>query len=103
MKGYRRTLFLLDIRFWWFYLLELLICAVAFGDLILPALGIALPFSALTAGWVFPIVALLARLALYWLAKPRMAVTYALFYQQVCEGGHKEPEPAKPKRMPWTY
>lgn len=39
------TLFRLDLHFWWFYAAQLLIAAVAYLDLILPALGVQLPVS----------------------------------------------------------
>lgn len=103
MKGHRRKLFLLDLSYWWFYLLELGISVIAIGDLVLESMGISLPIGAEAAAWIFPIGALLARLVLYYLAKPKIALSYALFYQQICDEGPKEPESRKPKRMPWKY
>ena len=99
MKGHRRKLLLLDLNFWWFYLLELGISFLSMSDLIFPELTKAIPY----ADWIFPIAALLAQLALYWLAKPKLAVSYALFYQCVSDHSLKEPEPPQPKRMPWKY
>lgn len=103
MKGNRRKLLLLDLSFWWFYLLQLGISIFSTGNLILPEMGITLPMSAEVAAWVFPIAALLVRLALFWFAKPKLAVSYGLFYQKVYAESLKEPEPPKPKRMPWKY
>lgn len=103
MKGNRRKLFLLDLSFWWFYLLELGITVLSMGDLILAEIEIALPMSAEAAAWVFPIAALVARLVLYWQAKPKLAITYGVFYQKVFDESLKEPEPPQPKRMPWKY
>lgn len=103
MKGKRRQLLLLDLSFWWFYLLELLISALSIGDLILVWLGITLPISTEIAAWVFPIVALLVRLVLYWYAKPRLAITYAVFYQSATEESRKEQAPPEPKQFPWKY
>lgn len=99
MRGQRRNLLLLDLSFWWFYLLALGISALSMAHLILPGLAEAIPY----ANWIFPIIALLARFALYYFGKPKLAVAYALFYQQVLDGHQKEPEPAQPKRMPWKY
>lgn len=84
MKGSRRKLLVLDLSFWWFYLAELAISALSMGNIILPELGITLPISSEAAVWIFPIIALLAQLALYVFAKPRLAAAYALFYERVC-------------------
>ena len=90
MKGHRKELFLLDLSFWWFYLLELGIFILSAGNLLLSAMGIALPLSDAVAAWVFPLIALLAYLALHWLAKPKLEITYALFYRDIYEKGLKE-------------
>lgn len=103
MNGNRKKLFLLDMSYWWFYLLELVISVMAAGHLIAAELGIALPISTEAAAWLFPITALLARLVLYWLAKPKLNISYALFYQRVYDNSLKEPEPPQPPRMPWKY
>lgn len=102
MRGHRRKLFGLDMSFWWFYFLELLTVGLSMGDLLLAELGIAIPYlSAEAAGWVFPLLSLVAQLLLYWLAKPRISVSYALFYQSI-NATAEAPEP-KPRRMPWKY
>lgn len=102
MRGNRRRLFLLDLSYWWFYLLEALIMALSVGDLFLAQLGITLPWlSTEAAGWIFPLMSLAAQVLLHWLAKPRMSLSYALFYQST--GDPQEPTATKPRRMPWKY
>lgn len=103
MKGYRRKLLLLDLSFWWFYLLELLAGLLSMGDLLLEAAGIVLPIPAEVAAWLFPIAALVAQLVLYCTAKPMLAATYGAFYQNILDESQKEPEPSEPKPMPWKY
>lgn len=103
MKGKRRQLFLLDLRFWWFYLLELCICAISIGDVILATLGVALPVGSDITFWLFPIVALLLRLVLHYCAKPKLEITYAVFFRSILDESFTAPEPPKPKRMPWKY
>ena len=103
MKGRRRKLALLDLSFWWFYLLELCISLLPMGNLLLPELGIALPMSPEVSALVFTVISLAARLILYYFAKPKLAVSYALFYQQLSEQSLNEPAPPKPKRKPWRY
>lgn len=83
MRGQCVSLFLLDLRFWWFYLAEIVISAVCYGDILLPALGVELPFSREIGFFLFYIVAMGAQVALYWFAKNRLAVTYAKFYEQL--------------------
>ena len=100
MKGHRKTLLLLDLSFWWFYLLEFCIGLLSIGYLFLSGLGIALPISTKAAAWLFPLSALLARIALYWFAKPKLAISYALFYQEIFEQSLKEPELPQPPQMP---
>lgn len=82
MRGQCVSLFLLDLRFWWFYLGEVVIAAVCYGDLLLPALGVELPFSEDVSFFLFYIAAMAAQVALYWFAKNQLAVTYAKFYEQ---------------------
>lgn len=103
MKGNRRKLFLLDLSFWWFYLLDFGISLLSMGDLIASEFGAPLPFSQDFAAWIFPIMGMLARLVLYWFAKPQLEVSYGLFYEQAVAESLKEPEPPQPKRMPWKY
>jgi uncharacterized membrane protein len=103
MKGKRRKLLLLDLSFWWFYLLEMCISGIAMADVILAAMGIALPIGSEITFWLFPVVALLLRLVLYYLAKPKLAITYALFFRKIMDAPPTEPKPPKPKRMPWKY
>jgi hypothetical protein len=73
------------------------------GNLLLAELGIVIPISAEATIWVFPVISLLARVVLYWFAKPKLAVTYALFYQQVFDQSLRKPEPPQTKRKPWKY
>lgn len=80
MRGCCLSLFLLDLRFWWFYLAEVLIAALCYGDLLLPLLGVSLPFSQDAAYFLFYVAAMVAQVALYGYAKNRLAVTYAEFY-----------------------
>ncbi len=73
-------LFRLDLHFWWYWLLELLVVAVSYGDQILAALGVALSMPPEAAYLLFSGLGLLAQLALFYLAKNRIAVSYALVY-----------------------
>lgn len=103
MKGKRCKLFLLDLSFWWFYLLEIGINFLSLGTIFLEQFQITLPINAEIASFAFVIVSMLLRMILYYYAKPRMMVTYAVFYEYLAAESQQEPSPPKPMKMPWKY
>lgn len=80
MKGNCWALFKLDLQFWWFYAAEALIAALAWCDVLLPALGIALPFSEDVAYFLFYALSLGLQVVLYLVARNRIEVAYAKVY-----------------------
>lgn len=86
-----KHLLLLDLSFWWFYLLQIVISAVCYGDVILPALGIDLGMSADVALFVFYAAALVMQVGLYTWIKPKIATTYARFYDELLPKEQEEP------------
>lgn len=48
----RMGMFKLDLSFWWYYLIQILINLIAYTDAFLPALGVELPVSSDVAFWV---------------------------------------------------
>lgn len=83
MKGNCFRLFLLDLRFWWFYGLELVIQILCYGDLLLPLLGMQFGISEVMAAFLFYLLALVAQLGLYVWQKPQIFTAYALFYEHL--------------------
>ena len=81
MRGNRVELLKLDLSFWWFYLCELLVAVVAYGDLFLPLLGLSLPWSATASYYVFFVLSCLCQLGLYWWKGNDVRITYAKFYE----------------------
>ena len=81
MRGNCMALFKIDLHFWWFYLLEVLISLVCYGDLFLDALGVSLPFSAEAAYFIFLVIYMVAQLSLYCWKQNEVSVTYAHAYQ----------------------
>lgn len=73
----------LDLRFWWFYLAQLLIAAIGFGEVILPLVGVELDMNGDAAMFVFYIAGLLCEFGLYVWRKNHVQATYALAYMQV--------------------
>lgn len=76
--GFR--VFLLDLRFWWYYLAQLIITAVAYLDLILPALGVQLPLP--EDGFFFATYAahIVLQLLLAWQFASWVQTSYGVFY-----------------------
>ena len=81
MRRNRFALFRLDLCFWWYYLLQVLISMLCYGDLLLPMFGVLLPWSDTVSSFVFYGVSLAAQLALYCFALNRVQVTYATAYE----------------------
>jgi len=82
-QGRRKALFKLDLSFWWFYLAELLIAALCYGDLIMELLGMKLSMSATASSWLFLLISLVAQLALHWFAKPAVEVSWAKAFRDI--------------------
>lgn len=102
MKGNCIGIFRLDLSFWWYYLLELLIGAVCYADQILLLAGVSLPGSA--GGYYFLCLGLyfVCRLALSWKFRNGVDVTYAYAYGALQLPPPPVVEPA-PSRQPWNY
>ena len=83
MKGNRWNLFRLDLSMWWYYAAVLVSAAIAYGDQILPALGVALPFSDTVAYFLFFGVYLAVIFVIYYFLRNRVEVTYALAYDSL--------------------
>ena len=83
MKGRKGSLFKLDLSFWWFFLLEGLISVVAYLDMLLPRVGITLPWSDTISYYGFYILSLVCQTALYWAFLNRVTISRALFYDAI--------------------
>ena len=92
------AIFRLDLSFWWFYALELLVTVIAYLDLLLSAAGITLPGPA----WLgyFGTLALygVVQLLLYRWRKPYLDATYVKAYESLLEN---QTIP-KPQNFPWS-
>lgn len=80
MKGNCFALFRLDLDFWWYYLLQVVVTLVCYGDTLLPLLGIALPFNETVSFFGFLILSLALQLLLYVRFMNHVTVTYATAY-----------------------
>ena len=75
------ALFRLDLSFWWYFLAELLAASLCYGDILLAALGVSLPFGSDLAFFLFYILGLGAQVALLYCKGNYVQTTYALFYR----------------------
>lgn len=91
MRGNCMNLLKLDLHFWWYFLLDALISAICYGDMLLELLGISLPIDANAAYFLFFGAYTLLQLGLYVWRRNEVNVTYALAYQSLLP---KEPEHA---------
>ena len=93
----------LDLQFWWFYVLQTLALVIGYGDVLLPALGVALPIHTDLAFFLFYILHLAIQLALHVWMKAKMQTSYALFYDSLLASiPQPKPQP-QPKNLPWDY
>jgi len=83
MQKRRMDLFKLDLSFWWFYGLQMLTMVLAYGEMILPMFGVALPWPDEVSYYVFLLLCYGCQLALYWWKGNEVEVTYALAYESL--------------------
>ena len=83
MKGNCIGLFKLDLRFWWYWALQGVCGLLAFGDVLLPLVGVELPFGPDTAMFLFYGLQMAGSLALAWAWRAPVETAYALAYDVI--------------------
>ena len=101
MRYNRLSLFKLDLSFWWYYLLRVIITALGFGDMILTAMGFDV-FQNDVAFFGFYILYLLCQLGLAWWMQSKIQTTYAFAYESLRPEA-EDPEPPVVRSFPWDY
>lgn len=91
-----------DLHFWWYYLVLILLSVVNFGDVILKELGIALPLSADVGSVLFYVLAIGCQVGFCWQYQATVSTTYALTYQQFNDGLSANIPQPKPANVPWS-
>lgn len=94
MRGNWKAMLRIDLSFWWFYLLEVLVTVLCYGDVVLGAMGVEMTTDAFGSYILFFVLYLCAQLALYWWKRNQVAVTYAHAYLTLC------PEPVENEKDP---
>lgn len=95
MRGNCKAMFKIDLHFWWFYLLELLVTALCYGDTVLNTLGMEMTTDAFGHYLIFFCLYIWAQMSLYWWKRNEVAVTYAHAYLELCPQEEPEEESAK--------
>ena len=93
MQGNRVWLLRLDLRLWWYYLLMLLAALISYSDLLLPLLGISLPFSENISMVLFALLSTAVQFLLYYFFRGQIETVYACAYKAL-KNNNKEEEPS---------
>lgn len=97
MRGNCKAMFKIDLHFWWFYLLELVVTALCYGDVFLSSLGMEMTTDAFGHYLIFFCLYIWAQMSLYWWKRNEVCVTYAHAYLELCpdpvETDDKEKDP----------
>ena len=83
MKGSRFKLFRLDVSLWFFYLMKVLSTVVCYGDVLLPMIGVELPWSAEFGYFLFFALYLVMEFGIFYFLQNRVTTTYALAYDSL--------------------
>lgn len=89
-RGNCLQLFKLDLHFWWFYLLQGLSVAICYGDFLLSALGITLPFGEDGNFFLFYVTGILMQGILFWQCNAQRLTAYCLAFD-----AFQPPKPAQ--------
>lgn len=84
MRGNMKMMLQVDLNFWWYYLLQLVVGCLVYLDLILAICGVVLPLSPAAYFFAVVLVYLAADFTVRYFFSNRVAVTYALFYDSLC-------------------
>ena len=85
MRRNRFALFRLDLSMWWFYLGQLAVSLVCYGDILLPMLGVSFPWSDTVSFYLFFLLSALMEVALYYFTMNRVYTVYAVAYDALQE------------------
>ena len=102
-RGYKMSLFRLDLHFWWYYAAMVLFALIAYGDMLLPALGITLPVSADGLFFISYGIYILLQLVFSRQFATYVQTSYALFYNNRKQDFTAEQPPQLPQTENTPY
>ncbi len=91
MRGHRFQMFKLDLSFWWYYVVDALLTVVLYLDVILPLMGIPLPFNSNVAYFLFLILYSMLQTAFYLWKKLPVDMTYVVSYDAIAHEDQDTP------------
>lgn len=74
-----------DLSFWWYYLLSLLVSLVSYGDVLLALVGVELPMNSTVSFFLFYFLYLAAFFALNYFLRNRVECSYIMAYEAIRE------------------
>lgn len=74
-------LFKVDLRLWWYYGLTAVLLVISYGNLLLPLLGVTLPWSQDASLYIFYVLYLAGTLAVEYAFRNRVQMTYIQVYE----------------------
>ena len=83
MKGNCGNLLRLDISLWWYYGANLLTGLLCYGDVLLPMLGVTLPWSGTFSYYLFYAGYVAAQFAVYYYLRNQTETAYAIAYDAI--------------------
>lgn len=84
MRGNRLSLLKMDLGLWWYHLAVIISTyVICYGDILLPMVGVELPWHEDVSYFLFFALYLAAMFAIYYFLRARAEVTYALAYDAV--------------------
>lgn len=83
MRGHKWQMLKLDLSFWWYYALEMLLMLVLYLDLLLPIMGINLPVDPTVLFFITLLIYGILELGLHIWKKPQVDLTYAAAYEAI--------------------
>lgn len=83
MKGNCLRLLKLDVSLWWYYAAGILATLLCYGDMLLPMVGVRLPWSDTVSYYLFFAVYLAAQFAVYYFLRNPAETSYAIAYDAI--------------------
>ena len=104
MHRNRISLLKLDLSLWWFYLLRMLITVVCYADMLLPLVGVTLPWSEAVSYLILTGLSLALQFVVYYFFMNRVSVTYATAYETLLQQLNPQANSETPQtstNVPW--
>jgi len=99
LRRNRFALFRLDLTMWWFYALQVLFSLLAYGDVVLPMLGVSLSWDPNFSYYFFFVISLILQIVTYYFLMNRVNVAYAVAYDALL--GTEESPAAREENLPF--